>query len=177
MIDIVVADYQHPAHQKAIVDLLDAYARDPMGGGTGLSDHVRQALIPALIDQPNAFSILALDDETPAGLINCFQTMSTFLARPLINIHDVTVEASYRGQGISTLMLNKVEEVARLRGGCKLTLEVLEGNHIARKAYSKFGFRSYELDPEMGQALFWEKKLYQSDTQAYSIRKTWKEQS
>ncbi|WP_456404258.1 GNAT family N-acetyltransferase [Thiolapillus sp.] len=159
MIEIIIADYQNPTHQTAVVDLLDAYARDPMGGGAGLDDHVKRTLVPALIAQANAFSVLAFDEETPAGLINCFQTLSTFQARPLINIHDVAVQASYRGQGISTLMLNKVEEVARQRGCCKLTLEVLEGNRIARNAYSKFGFRGYELDPELGSALFWEKKL------------------
>lgn len=159
MIDIIIADYQNPTHQKAIVDLLDDYARDPMGGGTGLSNSVRQALIPALIAQPNALSILAFDTETPVGLINCFQTLSTFQAKPLLNIHDVAVAADYRGQGIGTMMLNKVEQVAHQRGYCKLTLEVLEGNQIAKNAYRSFGFQSYELNPELGQALFWEKKL------------------
>ncbi|WP_295300054.1 GNAT family N-acetyltransferase, partial [Thiolapillus sp.] len=119
----------------------------------------RETLIPALTDQPGAFSILAFDGDEPVGLVNCFQTLSTFKARPLINIHDVTVKASHRGQGISTRMLREVEAVARQRGCCKLTLEVLEGNRIAQQVYRKFGFNSYELDPALGQALFWEKKL------------------
>jgi ribosomal protein S18 acetylase RimI-like enzyme len=159
MIDITVADYENPAHQEAIVTLLDAYARGPMGGGIPLRDEVKQTLIPALASQPGALSILAFDENIPAGLINCFQALSTFQARPLLNIHDVTVEEQYRGQGISTSMLYKVEEVARQRGCCKLTLEVLEGNRIAKNAYQKFGFSGYELDPEIGKALFWEKKL------------------
>jgi len=29
----------------------------------------------------------------------------------------------------------------------------------AKNVYRKFVFCSYELDPELGQALFWEKKL------------------
>ncbi|HDK37432.1 MAG TPA: GNAT family N-acetyltransferase, partial [Thiolapillus brandeum] len=74
-------------------------------------------------------------------------------------IHDVMVIKSHRGQGISSRMLEKVEETARQRGCCKLTLEVLEANNIARNAYQKFGFSAYELDPETGQALFWEKSL------------------
>jgi hypothetical protein len=40
-----------------------------------------------------------------------------------------------------------------------VTLEVLEGNQIAKNAYIKFGFAGYELDPKMGKALFWEKPL------------------
>ena len=57
-------------------------------------------------------------------------------------------------------MLGKVELLARDRGCCKLTLEVLEGNAVARSAYEKFGFTGYELDPAMGKAHFWEKKLF-----------------
>jgi GNAT superfamily N-acetyltransferase len=159
MIDILLADYNDPVHQQAILLLLDAYARDPMGGGQGLDEEVKRNLLPRLAEQPGAFSILACVDGQPAGLVNCFQTLSTFRARPLINIHDVTVLPEYRGRGLSTAMLRKVEEIARQRGCCKLTLEVLEGNEIARRAYRKFGFGGYELDPALGQALFWEKKL------------------
>ena len=52
-----------------------------------------------------------------------------------------------------------IEQHAREIGCCKVTLEVLEGNHPAKKAYSQAGFAAYELDPEAGQALFWQKKL------------------
>ena len=159
MSQIVLADYSNPSHQSAILNLLDAYARDPMGGGKGLSQEVKAALLPLLAAEPGAFSVLAFVEDQAAGLVNCFQALSTFRAKPLINIHDVTVLAPYRGRGLSTAMLEKVEAVARERGCCKLTLEVLEGNRIARRAYEKFGFSGYELDPELGQALFWEKKL------------------
>jgi ribosomal protein S18 acetylase RimI-like enzyme len=159
MTEIVVADYGNSSHQQAILLLLDAYARDPMGGGKGLDEDVKSTLLPLLAAEPGAFSILAFVDERPAGLVNCFQALSTFRAKPLINIHDVTVLPEYRGRGLSTAMLKKVEAIARERGCCKLTLEVLEGNRIARRAYEKFGFSGYELDPVLGQALFWEKKL------------------
>ncbi|HID45822.1 MAG TPA: GNAT family N-acetyltransferase [Chromatiaceae bacterium] len=159
MTDILIADYHNPLHRKAVIDLLDDYARDPMGGGEPLSAQTRETLIPALIAQPGAFSILAFDGDKPVGLVNCFQTLSTFKARPLINIHDVAVKESHRGKGISTRMLHKVEEVARQRDCCKLTLEVLDGNTIAQNAYRKLGFSGYELNPQLGKALFWEKKL------------------
>ena len=50
-------------------------------------------------------------------------------------------------------------KVATERGCCKLTLEVLSNNPRAMGSYTKFGFKSYELDPELGTAQFWEKKL------------------
>ena len=40
-----------------------------------------------------------------------------------------------------------------------LTLEVLEGNKVAQAAYRASGFAGYELDPEVGRAMFWQKKL------------------
>ena len=157
--EIILADYNNPAHQSAIVALLDEYARDPMGGGKGLNEQVKENLPRALAETENAFSVLAMVDGTPVGLINCFQTLSTFKCKPLVNIHDVMVTKASRGSGLSTAMLEKVEEIALDRGCCKLTLEVLEGNAVARGAYKKFGFAGYELDPTAGKAMFWEKPL------------------
>ena len=54
-------------------------------------------------------------------------------------------------------MLALVEELARERGACKLTLEVLQGNVGATKLYHRIGFESYQLDPAMGHAQFLQK--------------------
>ena len=56
-------------------------------------------------------------------------------------------------------LLAKAEEIALGLGCCKLTLEVLEGNSVAQAAYKASGFAKYELDPSMGKAMFWQKKL------------------
>ncbi len=52
--------------------------------------------------------------------------------------------------------------IARQRGCCKITLEVLEvleGNAVAQGAYSKFGFSAGMFDPAHGRMLFWIKAL------------------
>jgi ribosomal protein S18 acetylase RimI-like enzyme len=74
-------------------------------------------------------------------------------------VHDVFVEPAHRRKGITQRMMEKVQEIAVSRGCCKLTLEVLSNNPNAMGSYAKFGFKSYELDPELGTAQFWEKKL------------------
>ncbi|MGC9185965.1 MAG: GNAT family N-acetyltransferase, partial [Thiomonas sp.] len=102
---------------------------------------------------------LALDDATPVALINCFEGFSTFMARPLVNVHDVYVEPAWRGQGLSRQLLQRVEEVACARGCGKLTLEVLDGNTAAIASYRRFGFETYALDPAFGRAQFWQKLL------------------
>ena len=159
MIEILEANPLNPVHAKAIVKLLDEYARDPMGGGQPLSEAVKTNLPTALSNRSNAYVILALDGNKPAGLTICFEGFSTFACRPLLNIHDVMVSAGYRGQGLSKRLLEQAEVIARRLDCCKLTLEVLEGNSIAQSAYQSVGFNSYQLDPTMGHALFWEKKL------------------
>lgn len=158
-VDVLIADYHNLQHQRDILNLLDGYARDPMGGGEPLAESTKLQLVPSLAERPFAFSILAYVDGQPAGLTNCFEGFSTFACKPLINIHDLVVASGFRGQQISQRMLQKVEDVATGKGCCKVTLEVLSNNTVAKSAYQKFGFAGYELDPEAGQALFWQKAL------------------
>ena len=152
-----VADYEDPVHAKAVVDLLDGYARDPYGNSGPLPDEVYASLCPTLAKTPGAFSVVATVDGVAAGLINCFQGFSTFKCKPLINVHDVFVHPEHRRAGLVQAMMAVVEDVAKERGACKLTLEVLSNNAPAKGSYAKFGFKYYELDPAQGHAEFWEK--------------------
>jgi GNAT superfamily N-acetyltransferase len=154
-----LADYGWDVDAGRIVSLLDAYARDPMGGGAPLDPAVRQRLVAALNAFPGAFSMLALDGDEAVGLANCFTGFSTFAARPLVNIHDFVVLPERRGHGIGRALLLAVEGEANRRGACKVTLEVLSGNAPARALYADLGYAGYALDPEVGTAQFWEKKL------------------
>jgi GNAT superfamily N-acetyltransferase len=159
MTEIKIADFSNPVHASAVVYLLNEYAKDPMGGGEALSAHTQANLVAEMAKRPTVFAILAFVDGKPAGLANCVEGFSTFASKPLINIHDVVVLVEFRGRGISSLLLHKAEEIAVSKGCCKLTLEVLEGNKTAQTAYVANGFAGYQLDPEMGSAMFWQKKL------------------
>ncbi|WP_309743953.1 MULTISPECIES: GNAT family N-acetyltransferase [unclassified Chamaesiphon] len=158
-IEIIEADLTIAAHARAVITLMDEYARDPMGGGSGLSDYAKTHLIAELARRKTARIILAFVEREPAGLVVCLEGFSTFACQPLLNIHDAIVSLPYRGRGLSKLMLQLAEQIAIELGCCKLTLEVLEHNYLAQKAYRSFGFNGYELNPQMGKALFWEKKL------------------
>src|SRR3989344_1819344 len=101
-------DYGNAREARALVELLDGYARDVAGGGVPLSAEVQRG---------------------------------------------------WRGHRIAQRMLHRVEALAHERGACKLTLEVLSGNHSAMRAYEREGFAAYTLDPSMGQAQFLQKML------------------
>lgn len=156
-IRIIAVDYLNKQHASDLIYLLNYYANDPMGGGSELGVHVKRNLVSELAKIAGSLSVLCYVDDKPVGLVNCFEGFSTFKCQYLINIHDVVVLDAYRGLGLSQRLLEKVEEIAKNKGYCKLTLEVLEGNKSAQKAYMKFGFSGYELDPTKGKALFWEK--------------------
>ena len=156
---VLQASYTNPVHAEAIGLVLNSYAQDPMGGGHALAASVLEHLPGELAKRAHAFSVLAFVNGEPAGLINCFEGFSTFACRPLVNVHDVAVVPKFRGLGLSQRMLQKVEEIARQRGCCKITLEVLEGNAVAQSAYRKFGFDDSIFDPAHGRMLFWSKPL------------------
>jgi ribosomal protein S18 acetylase RimI-like enzyme len=156
---IGLADYADPRDGADVVALLDAYARDPMGGGAPLAESVKARLVGDLAANPHAFSLIARLDDAPVGLANCFMGYSTFAAAPLVNIHDFAVVPGHRGAGIGRALLAAVEAEALKRGACKVTLEVLSGNDAAKRLYAANGYGDYQLDPAAGQALFWQKRL------------------
>lgn len=156
---IKAVNYSDPIQGQAFLYLMNHYASGAAGGGQPLSEEVMENLVARLNQIPTAFSFIAAVDQKAVGLVNCFEAFSTFAARPLINVHDLMVHSDFRGQGISQLLLAAVEQEAIARHCCKITLEVLAGNGAARRAYEKFGFQGYQLDPSMGQAIFLEKSL------------------
>ena len=159
MITFVTADFNKPEHAQALTFLMDAYAQDPMGGNAPIESTVLAQLPALLASRTDAFTVLAYDEKSPVGLANCFVGFSTFAAKELVNVHDLVVIETHRYQGIGKALLAEVEKRALSRNVCKITLEVLQNNAPARKAYQDVGFVPYELSPGAGVAEFWQKKL------------------
>jgi ribosomal protein S18 acetylase RimI-like enzyme len=134
------ADFALPADRTTLVHLTDLYARDAMGGGTGLSAHAQAHLADALAAHPGLFAVIAERDGQAVGHAMCILGFSTFAAAPLCNVHDLSVIAAARGLGIGRLLMAAVEQAARARGCAKVTLEVREDNEIGRTLYASTGF-------------------------------------
>lgn len=155
---VVEAELDDPAHGTGILAVLDSYAADPVGTGEPLPSDVRERLLPALRDHPTTLVLLALDGSDAVGVAICFMGLSTFNARPLLNVHDLAVVPERRGRGIGRALLTRVEEEARARGCCKLTLEVQEDNERARSLYRSFGFSDFVIG-DSGPTRFLSKPL------------------
>ena len=145
MLDLHIreADLADPEDGAAIVDILDSYAADVIGGGQSLSAEVRARLVPALQKHPTTLVLLAFAEGRPVGIAVCFIGLSTFHARPLLNIHDLAVIPECRGKGVGRALLSEAEAHAVARGCCKLTLEVQEDNGPARLLYERYGFGDF----------------------------------
>jgi ribosomal protein S18 acetylase RimI-like enzyme len=153
------ADLGDPAQARVILELLDAYAADPMGGGCPLPEDTRERLLPGLKRVPGALVLLARVGERPVGVAVCFTGFSTFRARPLFNIHDLAVLPNYRRRGVGARLLQAVKDEAARRGYCKVTLEVREDNRTARRLYERAGFTAGTSGGTPIQYLFLEKRL------------------
>jgi ribosomal protein S18 acetylase RimI-like enzyme len=152
------ANFTDAADAAALVHLIDAYSRDPRGGGKALTPDALERMVPDLAGLPTARAWLAFEDDDAVGVCVGFIGYSTFHARPLLNIHDLAVLRGQRGRGIGRALLAAAEEHARATGCCKLTLEVLEDNQPARRLYERCGFRDVRLG-DSGPALFLGKLL------------------
>jgi ribosomal protein S18 acetylase RimI-like enzyme len=92
-------------------------------------------------DHPDALILFAKADDEYVGICTCFYAYSTFLAKPLINIHDIYVKTSYQGSGIGKLLIERVEAAALAKKCGKITLEVRKDNLNARGLYKTQGFK------------------------------------
>lgn len=156
---VVEADLSRADHQRDVVAMIDAYARDPMGNDGPLSDEVYDRLIDGLRAHPTTLIYLAYAGGEAVGIATCFVGFSTFYARPLVNIHDLGVVPAFRGRGVGRELLGAIEAKARALGCCKITLEVLADNDRARAIYERAGFGPAVYGGNTSGTLFYAKVL------------------
>ena len=146
----------------AFLALLDAYALDPMGGGAPIPGDARARTVTDLKSRMlrgDALVLIARRGGRPVGLAVCLASYSTFMGRPVLNIHDLAVVPEERGQGVGKALLAAVDDAARARRCGKVTLEVREDNALARQLYARTGFADFALAGARTRTFFLEKKL------------------
>ncbi len=160
-LEVSPADFANSDDAGAFLDLLDSYARDPMGGGAPLAGEVKMRLIPDLAARTlrgDALVLIARRGARPVGLAVCLSSYSTFRARPVLNLHDLAVIPEERGTGVARALLETVHDAAIARRCCKVTLEVREDNARARDVYARAGYADGAPGGKPVRTLFLEKK-------------------
>jgi GNAT superfamily N-acetyltransferase len=144
-LSLITADLDNLEHCSAIIDLINEYRRDPMGGETGLITSDDQLiLIDGLKSHPTSLIFLLKKDSAFAGAAICFTGYSTFKMKNLLNIHDFILFKKYRNRGYGTWFMKKIAEKISKLDYCRMTLEVRTDNVTAKKAYLNSGFSPCE---------------------------------
>ena len=155
MVSIIDCDFSNREHREAIIELMNDYMADKMGGNRPpYNDKTAQKVLTGLEKHPSKLVLLAKYDDRFVGLANCFINFGTFAGRPFINIHDIVVLKSFRGRQVGLRLMESISHRAQELDCSKITLEVRDDNTYAQKLYKKLGYR--EDKPPMH---FWTKYL------------------
>ena len=139
-IQIIKGDLNIAEHAEHFLRLTAAYMADPMGKAEAWTEEQKTKVVGEMKDHPCSLILFAKSAGKFVGICTCFYAYSTFLAKPLLNIHDIYVEESMRGKGISKQLVQAIEEFAKQKNCGKITLEVRKDNLNARDLYKSQGF-------------------------------------
>ena len=146
-LEIIPCNFSLPEHRAAVVSLINKYILDDMGGGEPLSAEAGANLLSGLESRRTTIILLAKVGDEYAGLLTAFDNFSTFTARSMINIHDVFVDARFRGHGLGRRLMEAIIAEARRRNSSRISLEVRVDNASAKHLYADLGF--HEVMPGM----------------------------
>lgn len=151
---IECVDLNNNTHCENLVRLLNGYMDDEMGRGKPMAPGFGEKLISGLKNYPGYLGFFVKERGEFIGIANCNSQFSTFLAKPVLNIHDFFIEKEYRMKGAGLFLMGRVIDFSMEKGYCKMTLEVREDNSKAQHLYKKTGFREC-----VHKMMFWENKL------------------
>src|SRR6056300_482297 len=140
-IQIIEGDLSNAEHAENFLRLTSAYMADPMGEAKPWTDEQKALVVKEMKDHPCALILFAVCEGQFVGICTCFYAYSTFLAKPLLNIHDIYVDDFIRGCGVAKKLVQTLEEVAKKKNCGKITLEVRKDNLNARDLYKSQGFK------------------------------------
>jgi len=139
-IHIIKGDLNNAEHAEQFLRLTAAYMADPMGEVNPWTDQQKVDVLKEMKQHPCALILFAKADDKIVGICTCFYAYSTFLAKPLLNIHDIYVDEQYRGIGIAKKLIGSIDQEAVNKNCGKITLEVRRDNLNARDLYKNQGF-------------------------------------
>ncbi|NJN25014.1 MAG: GNAT family N-acetyltransferase [Cyclobacteriaceae bacterium] len=112
-IQIIKGNLSDPDQASHFLRLTAGYMKDPMGQAEPWTNEQKGDVINDLKNHPLALILFAKLNDQFVGVCTCFFAYSTFMAKPLLNIHDIYVEEGYRGVGVARQLLQALEGAAQ----------------------------------------------------------------
>ncbi|CAN5411157.1 GNAT family N-acetyltransferase [soil metagenome] len=91
----------------------------------------------AFRERPRYQAFLAIVHDSAVGYAICFETYSSFLARPSMYLEDLFVLEGARKQGAGLALFNHVRALAQERTCGRMEWHVLDWNMLARDFYQR----------------------------------------
>jgi GNAT superfamily N-acetyltransferase len=113
-----------------------------------LANHIEEEVPPLTVAQFQRYYVdprapmhllLALHDGRVVGMISWTLTHELYSADTRVYISDVSVDRSFRGQGVGAALMAQVNVWARVHNATKLGWEVWHRNFGAKAFYEKLG--------------------------------------
>lgn len=98
-----------------------------------------QEIESSIFEKQQAEILIAEKDGNYAGFALFYPVYSTFTGGNNLFLEDFLVCEEYRGQGIGTQMIQKLQQIARQRGAKRLDWYVLNNNERGARFYRKLG--------------------------------------
>lgn len=125
------------AHILAFVRELADYEK-LLNEVTGTEAQIRETLFGK---EPQAFVLMALWGDEPAGFALYHGMYSTFIARSGYYLEDLYVRPEHRGRGIGKALLTRLARLAVDTGQCRLDWSCLDWNEPSLAFYRQLGAR------------------------------------
>lgn len=92
------------------------------------------------IERSESVIYLAIADDKVVGFTQLYPLFSSTRMKRVWLLNDLFVQDSYRGKGISRLLLERAKELARQTGACEIMLETAKTNTVGNQLYPSAGF-------------------------------------
>ena len=101
------------------------------------ADAVDRLRADAFAEHPRFEAFLAWHNGAAIGYAICFETYSSFLAKPSMYLEDLFVLEAHRNLGAGSALFDHVLHLASERGCGRMEWQVLDWNQLARDFYHK----------------------------------------
>ena len=122
---------------ESIIPLFDAYrvwyrkASDRAGAKVFLSER---------LTNNDSIIYIAWDASTAVGFTQLYPSFSSTRMKRMWILNDLFVSPTYRGKGISKLLIEKAKALSNETNACGILLETEQSNTIGNKLYPATGF-------------------------------------
>ncbi|MCG8618038.1 MAG: GNAT family N-acetyltransferase [Desulfobacterales bacterium] len=129
-----------PAYLDRLVPVIEEYR---VFCGAQADAEGTRAFFESRLADDGAITFIALDEETDAvmGFVNLYPSYSTLAHKRLWILNDLGVSGNYRGYGVATALIRKVQDFAAETGAVRVELKTRADNANARALYRAVGFK------------------------------------